>query len=86
VSSNRASRHIARAGRSRIGVAILGRGHREHVVGTVIVVHCQPDLLEVIGTLNATGGFARGLNGGQKQRDQHGDDRDDDQQFDQSEA
>src|SRR5262249_17862724 len=39
-----------------------------------------------VDTLGAAGGLARRLHGGEQESDQHGDDRDDDQQLDQCEA
>ena len=44
------------------------------------------ELLEVIDALCAPCGFARGLNGGQQQRDEDADDADDHEQLDQSEG
>ena len=52
----------------------------------VVVVQGQADLLEVVGALDAGGGLADLLHGGQQQADQDGDDGDDDQQLDQREA
>ena len=46
-----------------------------------MVVKAQSDLLEVIGALQATGGFADPLDGGQHEGNENGDDRDDDEQF-----
>lgn len=46
----------------------------------------QRELFEIVPTLRSAGCFARLLNGGQQQGNQDGDDRDDDKQFDQSEA
>ena len=43
----------------------------------------NPDLLKIILTLAATGGFACLLHGRQQQRNQDCDNRDDNQQFDQ---
>ena len=77
---------IARAARGRIGIAILRGGLGENAVGVVIVVHGQPDLLQVVGALNAAGGFASRLNGGQQQSDQDRNNRDNNQKFDQSET
>jgi hypothetical protein len=50
------------------------------------VVQGQAHLLEVVLALGAAGCFPRLLHGGQKERDQDGDDGDDDQQFNEREA
>jgi hypothetical protein len=42
----------------------------------------EADILEVVFALRATRSFAGGLDGGQEQRDQDADDRNDNQQFD----
>jgi hypothetical protein len=51
-----------------------------------VVGEGQADLLEVILAAHATRRLADLLDRGQQQRDQHGDDGDDDQQFDQGKA
>jgi hypothetical protein len=51
----------------------------------VVVVDGDADLLEVVGAGGAGGGLAHFLHSGQQQPDQHGDDRDDDEQLDQRE-
>ena len=56
------------------------------LIGAVVVVHGQPDLLEVVGALGPPGRLAGRLHRREQQRDQHGDDGDDDQQLDQREA
>src|SRR5262249_1177963 len=56
--------------RGRVGIAILGRRHREEVIGRMVVVHCQPDLFQVVGALHAACRFTRRLHGGQQQGDQ----------------
>lgn len=53
---------------------------------TFVVVHREPDLLAVIGTLHAPSGFASSLHSRQQQPDQDPDDRDDHQQFHQGEC
>ena len=58
----------------------------EFVVGVVIIVVGQTDLLEVVGAAHAVGGFAHFLHGGNQQADKHGDDGYNYQQFDESEA
>src|SRR5262249_6284951 len=63
-------------------VVALGKA----VVGAVVVVGGQGDLLEVVGTLDPGRGGADLLDGGQQQSHQGGDDGDDDQQFDQGEG
>jgi hypothetical protein len=52
----------------------------------MIVVQCQPNLLEVVDALGPPGRLARRLDCGQEQGDQHGDDRDHDEQLNQREA
>src|SRR5690606_10136896 len=52
-------------------------------VGVVIVVQCKARLLEIVFALAAAGCFPRLLHGRQQKSDQDGDDRDDDQVFDQ---
>ena len=72
---------VGRRGRVR-----ADRGGRECPVDVVVVHHRQPQLLQVVDALRASGGLARRLDGGQEQRDQDGDDGDHDQQLDQREA
>src|SRR5262249_52166223 len=57
----------------------------EHAVGAVVVVHGQPELLEVVHALAAGGRLAHPLHGRQQQADQYRDDGDDDEQLDQGE-
>ena len=79
----------ARPGLGAVRLGRLGRGDvagREGVVGRVVVVHRQPDLLQVVRALHPSGRLAGGLHGGQEQGDQHGDDRDHHQQLDQGEG
>jgi hypothetical protein len=59
---------------------------REPRVRVVVVVSRQPDLLQVVRALDASGGLAHLLHGGQQEADQHRDDGDDDEQFDECEA
>jgi hypothetical protein len=62
-----------------VGTRALDR----HVLkGRVIVVECQPNVLEVVATTHSTSGFARGLHGRKKQAHQNTDDCDNHQQFD----
>jgi len=49
-------------------------------------VHGQPDLLQIVDALGTTGSLTRGLDRGQQQRDQDGNDCDDHEKFDQSEG
>ena len=58
----------------------------EDVVGLMVVVQPQADLLEVVDALRASRRFASGLHRWQQKRDQDSDDGDDHQEFDQSEA
>jgi hypothetical protein len=53
--------------------------------GIVVVVQREADLFEVVLALRAPCGFPRLLHGRQQQRDQDRNDRDDDEQFDESE-
>jgi hypothetical protein len=41
----------------------------------VMILKSQTDLFEIVLTLRASGGFARGLNRGQEQRNQNPNDR-----------
>ena len=52
----------------------------------MIVVERQSQLLHVVFALSPAGGFPGLLDGGEKQCDQDGDDRDDHQQLNQGEA
>ena len=52
----------------------------------MVAVQGEPDLLEVAGAADAVGGLADLLDGGQEQADQHGDNRDDDEQLDECES
>src|SRR5262249_45823785 len=58
---------------------------RQVVVDVVEAVQRQAELLEVVGALDARGGLAHLLDGGEQQADEDGDDRDDDEQLDQRE-
>jgi hypothetical protein len=64
---------------------VLGADH----VGTidvVVVLQPQSQLLQVVDALTPTGRLASGLHGWEQQGNQHGDDGDDNEQFDQREA
>ena len=63
----------------------VGRG-RQYKVDVVVVLDCQAQLLEVVGTLDAPGRLAGRLDGGKQQGNQYGDDCDHHQQFDQGET
>ena len=52
----------------------------------MVVVHGQPELLQVVDALDPPRRLASRLNGRQQERDQDGDDRDDDQQLDERET
>ena len=56
------------------------------LIGVVIVLHGETDLLEIVPALHTTRGFTRGLDGRQKQRYQDADDGDYHQQFHQGEC
>jgi hypothetical protein len=60
--------------------------HREGAIDIMVIVQGEADLLEVVDALGASGGLAGRLDGGQQQRDQHGDDRNHDQELDQGEC
>ena len=62
------------------------RHRRERVVSVVIVLERQTDLFQVVRALHAARRFASRLNRREKKPDQDADDRDNDQQFDESEA
>src|SRR5439155_26322562 len=55
---------------------------RKDLEGIVIIVQREAKLLDIVRALAAAGSFASRLNGGQKQRHQHTDNGDDDQQLD----
>jgi len=59
---------------------------REAVIGAVIAVRRQHDLLEVVGALHPAGGLPRRLDRGQQQGDQDREDCDHDQDFNQRKA
>jgi Replication initiator protein A len=59
---------------------------RERVMRAMIVMHRQPDLLQVVQALRPPRRFPGRLDGGQQQGDQHGDDGDHHQQLDQREC
>ena len=52
----------------------------------MVIVQSQTNLLQIVFALCPSGGFARVLDGRQKQRYQDGDDCDHDKQFDQRES
>ena len=55
-------------------------------MGIVEIVCGKRDLLELVGALHASCGFAGGLDGGQEECDEHADDGNDDEEFDEGEA
>src|SRR5437879_4641171 len=59
---------------------------RHDAAGVVVVGHGQAELLQVVTALGPRGRLANFLNGGQQQTDQHGDNRDDDEQLDECKA
>jgi hypothetical protein len=59
---------------------------REHSQDIVMIVNRQPPLLQVVGALGASCCLADFLHRWQQQADQDGDDRNDDQQFDECET
>jgi len=62
--------------------APLGHG----AVGAHVIVHGQADLLEVVGALGPSRGFASRLDRGQQEGDEDSDNGDDDEQLDEGEA
>ena len=58
----------------------------QHLAGVGVVEAGERDLLQVVLALRATAGFASRLDCGEEQRDQHADDRDDDEEFDERES
>jgi hypothetical protein len=52
----------------------------------MVLMKRQSQLLEVVDALHPPGCLARGLDGGQEQGDQHGDDGDDHEQLDERET
>ena len=59
-------------------------GGLELIVGVVIHLRGQHDLLQIVRALHTASRFTRRLNGGQEQTDQDSDDRDNDQELDES--
>src|SRR5262249_36514475 len=76
--------HVVVWGAVGIRVAIDVAG-REATVDALVGVERQPDLLEVVGALQASRRLADLLDGGQQQADQNADDGDDNEQLDQGE-
>src|SRR5262249_17407591 len=66
--------------------ALVNVGRWEGALGVMVAVHGQPELLQVVGALNAGCRRAHLLDGGYEQADEHGDDGDHHQQLDQREA
>src|SRR6056297_99369 len=54
--------------------AVVATSRGKLVVGIMVVVQCQPQLLHVVSALHASGSFASRLNGGQQQADQDAND------------
>lgn len=59
---------------------------RESLVRVMIVVQGKAQLFHVVAALRTAGGFPRLLDGGQQERDQDRDDRNDHKQFNKSEG
>ena len=59
---------------------------RQHLMPQHVVLQSETDLHQVVLALRPSCGFARLLNGGKQQCDQHGDDGDHDEQLNQREA
>ena len=57
--------------------------HGKSLVGVVIAVHSDADLMQIVRAAHAPGGFPRRLHGRQKQRNEQPDDGNHDQQLDQ---
>src|SRR6185312_9923138 len=64
----------------------IDAARREIARRRLIILQAKADLLEIVLTLRTSRRFAHFLHGRQQQADQDGDDRDNDQQFDQSES
>ena len=57
----------------------------QHTIAALVVHQSEPELLDVVRALDAASSLACRLHGGKQERNQHGDDCDDNQQFNQSE-
>ncbi len=77
--------HVVVGGAVGVGVAIQVAG-RKVLVGVVILVQRQADLLEVVDALAACGGLAHLLYRRQQEADQHADDGDYYQELDEREC
>lgn len=66
--------------------AVVPTHRREFFVRGMIVVQSEADLLQIVGALHPVGCFPYLLDGWEEQADQDGDNRDNDQQFDQGKA
>lgn len=53
----------------------------QNIVCLMVIVQPQANLFEIIDTLGTASSLSRGLNGWQKQRDQHSDDGNNNKQF-----
>ena len=67
-------------------VVLKLRSLREASVGALVIGRGKGELLEVVDALRPPSSLAGGLDRGQEQRDQDGDDRDHDEQLDQRET
>src|SRR5262249_30019106 len=64
----------------------IAQSGRELAVRVVEIMRRQAQLFDVVGTLDASGGFADFLDGGQEQADEGGYDCDHHEQFDEGKA
>ena len=66
---------------NRLGVPPnrITQPHRKHLIGIVVIVECQSQLFEIIPALGSASRFTRLLYCRQKQRNEHRDNRDDDE-------
>lgn len=71
---------VARSLRASVAIA------RQAVVGVVIVVEAQSELLQIVDALGASSRLSRRLNGRQQKRNQDANNGNNDQQFDKGKA
>jgi hypothetical protein len=66
----------------RVGEADGSGADRHTLPSVMVILHGQPDLLEIVDALGAAGSFARRLHGREQQTNQHADDGDHYQKLD----